>query len=300
MQATDGDLYGVTWAGGADNQGTVFKITPTGALTTLASVDGYPSGALVQGIDGNFYGTRARTGEVFQVTLEGTVTTLGSVCCYPYAGLVQATDGNLYGTTFVGGADGCGQFGCGSVYEVTLPDAALSTVYNFCSQPNCTDGYGPIAPLIQATDGKLYGTTNGGGTGGICGGNTCGTVFSLDVGLTVPGASLSPTSLDFGAQGFHRVNTPQSVTLTNTGVAPLLISGILITGADAGDFSESDNCPMNPNTLGPGGHCSIVVVFSPTASGVRNAAVTVIDNALHSPQMVPLTGLGVGGKVGLK
>ena len=115
-----------------------------------------------------------------------------------------------------------------------------------------------------------------------------------------PEVTLSPASLNFGGQGVHRMNQPQTVMLTSTGSAPLTISNIAITGANKGDFDQWNNCPLNPNTLAPGDHCNITVVFSPTETGTLNADVAITDNALDSPQMVPLTGFGVGGKVRLR
>jgi len=112
--------------------------------------------------------------------------------------------------------------------------------------------------------------------------------------------NLSPTMLDFGAQGLHRMNVPQTATLTNTGDGVLLISGIHITGANSGDFSETDNCPSSPKGLEPGDHCDITVVFSPTGTGTRSASVVISDNAPGSPQTISLTGAGVGGKVSLQ
>lgn len=225
LQGKDGNFYGVTASGG-NNYGVIFSITPAGLYRVLYSfsrADGAsPSGSLVQSSDGSFYGTTARAGTIFQVTPEGVLTTLGAPGGYPYAGLVQATDGSLYGTGYTGNN------GYGSVFEFALPQGPLTTLYNFCFQPNCADGLAPLAGLVQGTDGKLYGTTSYGGA------SASGTAFSLDLGLIVPGANLSPTSLDFGAQGFLRVNTPQNVTLTNNGLAPLLISDIIITGTNAG------------------------------------------------------------------
>jgi sugar lactone lactonase YvrE len=115
-----------------------------------------------------------------------------------------------------------------------------------------------------------------------------------------PGVTLSPTSLDFGPQGIHRPITPQVVTLTNSGSLSLSIASIAITGQNGGDFAQINNCPMIPNTLAPGNHCIITVVFSPIETGTLSADVTITDNASDSPQMVPLTGIGVGGRVRLK
>ena len=193
IQATDGNFYGVTQNGGVSNQnctsvgcGTVFKITPSGTLTTLYQFCSLPScadganpyGYLVQGTDGNFYGTTIYgganlNGTVFKITSTGTLTTLHSFAlftdgAYPWAGLVQATDGNFYGTTTAGGLHIMG-----TVFKIT-PAGALSDLYNFCTQSACTDGATPYAPLVQGTDGNLYGTTTQGGDS-----NYVGTVFKI-------------------------------------------------------------------------------------------------------------------------
>ncbi len=186
VQGTDGNFYGTTPEGGANGGGTVFKITPTGTLTTLYSfcaqnncADGAnPAAGLVQATDGNFYGTTYAGGAngygtVFKITPSGTLTTLYSFCSkggcadgsYPEAGLVQATDGNLYGTTFAATFDG-GANGDGTVFKIT-PSGTLTTLYSF-SGP---DGANPWAGLVQATDGNFYGTTYAGGANGD------GTVF---------------------------------------------------------------------------------------------------------------------------
>ena len=113
-----------------------------------------------------------------------TLTTLHSFTAAdnarPHAGLVQATNGNFYGTTEFGGAGGGYEpRGNGTVFEVS-PRGTLTTLYRFCSQgtyPNaCSDGYYPVADLIQATNGDLYGTTSQGGANGSVG----GTVFKIN------------------------------------------------------------------------------------------------------------------------
>jgi uncharacterized repeat protein (TIGR03803 family) len=198
IQGSDGNFYGTTYNGGTANYGTVFKITPTGTLTTLYSGTGqndeYPTGPLVQETDGNFYGTAVR-GDVFKITPQGELTILsGTENGYPYAGLIQASDGNFYGTFYVGDDGGvsesnsCDSYsGCGSLFQIT-PGGLLTALYGFCSQANCSDGYYPIAGLMQATNGILYGTTIAGGTGGagsgpLGSGSGAGTFFSLNNGL---------------------------------------------------------------------------------------------------------------------
>jgi len=208
IQATDGNLYGTTDIGGISGNGTVFKITPQGALTTLhrfTFTDGsQPSGGLVQGTDGNLYGMTESGGAnvygtVFKITPTGTLTTLYSFCTESnctdgslpqYTGLVQATDGNFYGITADGGANSsCGSFssGCGTIFSITS-SGTLTTLHSF----DGTDGEYPFSGLVQATNGNFYGTTLGNIFSNTCSGG-CGTVFSLSVGLG-PFVETLPTS----------------------------------------------------------------------------------------------------------
>ncbi len=199
IQATDGNFYGMTYAGGAHNGGTVFKITPAGTLRTLYSfcaqpscTDGSSPIAVIQATDGNFYGTTEygganNGGTVFKITPAGTLTTLYSFCAQancsdgslPQEALIQASDGNFYGTTSSGGNQGgCWTGECGTVFKVT-PRGALTTLYAFCATSNCSDGVNPGGPLVQATDGNLYGTTS---FGGAYGG---GTAYSITLAGTL-------------------------------------------------------------------------------------------------------------------
>jgi uncharacterized repeat protein (TIGR03803 family) len=177
VQGTDGNLYGVTAGGPAKGNGMIYKVTPSGTVTTLHSGGGEYIGELVQGTDGDFYGTvleggTFNYGTVFKITASGALTTLHN---FDFTdgrgprGLVQASDGNFYGTTEQGGTSGGG-----TLFKIT-PSGTLSTLYNFCSQSGCADGKIPVGPLVQGTDGDLYGTTGVGGTGPC----SCGTVFKI-------------------------------------------------------------------------------------------------------------------------
>jgi uncharacterized repeat protein (TIGR03803 family) len=132
---TDGNFYGQTDLGGASQYGaygTVYKMTPSGKVTTLHSfeqTDGdNPISNLVQGTDGNFYGTAAyggpNFGTIFKITSSGTFTTLhnfdGKDGAYLYAGLIQATNGKFYGATFAGGSSSACSFGCGTVFSLSV------------------------------------------------------------------------------------------------------------------------------------------------------------------------------------
>lgn len=131
-----------------------------------------PQAALIQGTDGNLYGTAkyggmSDDGTVFKMTPNGSVTALyafsGSDGANPSGSLVQGTDGNFYGTTELGGANGDG-----TVFQIT-PTGTLTTLYSFSG----SDGSDPIGALIQAADGSFYGTTEVGGA------NSKGTVFKI-------------------------------------------------------------------------------------------------------------------------
>lgn len=201
VEDSNGNLYGASGPNSHGDGGTLFKISLSGTPTTLYSFacDGYgaclsgsnPTGALVEATNGDLYGTTARGGEViralgtvFKITPGGVLTTLYGFCAQlspegvcidgenPFSGLVQAKNGDLYGTTTQGGSRG----DRGIIFKIT-PEGAFTTVYNFCSKPKCADGHQPYAPLIQATDGDLYGTTRGEGAG-----NGYGTIFKITPG----------------------------------------------------------------------------------------------------------------------
>jgi len=192
-QGRDGKLYGITGAGGLNGGGTVFKFDlATDTLTTLYNFCSQPScsdgqdvplggGALVLATDGNFYGTTQlgglysgcnqpgqTNGTIFKITPAGVLTTLhsfsGSDGAFPN-GLVQGTDGNFYGTTQQCGANSAHLINAGTVFKMTR-SGKVTTLYNFCSQPSCTDGGTPGSAPIQALDGNFYGTTFGGGLSG--------------------------------------------------------------------------------------------------------------------------------------
>jgi len=165
--ASNGDFYGTTINGGANNDGTVFEITSAGSLTTLHSFDmtdgALPQVALVQASNGNLYGTTSTggtddVGTVFQITTGGALTSLhsfdGTDGNAPNVGLVQGTSGNLYGATYEGGT------GSGTVYDIT-PAGAFSTLHTF--EP--AEGAGITGTLVQASNGNFYGTDIGGGDG---------------------------------------------------------------------------------------------------------------------------------------
>jgi uncharacterized repeat protein (TIGR03803 family) len=136
-----------------------------------------PLQPVVQGADGALYGTTSgggiyARGTVFKIAHDGTLTTLHSFCAEPACAdgesptaLIYATDGNFYGTTQSGGLGAyCPQpNSCGTLFRITSA-GELTTLYNFCSQVNCSDGAVPNS-VIQGADGSLFGVTGAGGAG---------------------------------------------------------------------------------------------------------------------------------------
>jgi uncharacterized repeat protein (TIGR03803 family) len=203
VQGVDGNFYGTTTGGGANSGGcsrspgcgTVFKITPGGALTTLHNFNDDANGwgpmpGLALATNGDFYGVNSNGGNfgvcfglgcgvAFKISPGGTLNTLlefnrGAEGGNPNSVLVQATNGNFYGTTVNGGTNGDG-----AIFEMT-PAGALTTLHDF----DFTDGWDPQnALMVQATDGDLYGETAGGGSFSCPSPAIgCGTVFRITPG----------------------------------------------------------------------------------------------------------------------
>lgn len=218
VQGKDGNLYGTTPDGGVMTEvpgyfGTIFKMAPDGTFSSLylfgtVFVDNndnghWPQGNLIQGADGNLYGTTQyggppNGGAVFQITTNGDLTILydfGTNAGFdshlgwtnydgaaPTAGVVQGADGNFYGTTFSYGA-----YGNGTVFQLT-PGGVLTTLHSFTALDSGNfyenaDGANPAGELIQGKDGSFYGITTQGGTNAY----GSGTVFQITTsGLFTP------------------------------------------------------------------------------------------------------------------
>jgi uncharacterized repeat protein (TIGR03803 family) len=194
LKAADGALYGTTYLGGAYGDGTIFRLAPDltfAVLHSFAYSDGaFPLGGLIQGTDGNLYGATTgglgcdlpySCGTVFRIDPNGaSLTTLhrfsGADGMNPLATLLQGADGNLYGTTYRGGpiTFSCPS-GCGTIFRIDTAGGAFTSLHEFLG----SDGAGPDGDLIQATDGYLYGTTQGGGASGY------GTIFRMDTNGTL-------------------------------------------------------------------------------------------------------------------
>jgi uncharacterized repeat protein (TIGR03803 family) len=308
-QGTDGNFYGITKYGGSKNLGVVYKITPAGKITVLHNFTGYvsstvydgtyPLGVLVQGNDGNFYGTTYEggaynEGSVFKISASGVYTLLYSFHSVsptfdgqvPWAGLVLGSDGNFYGTTQFGGKNNGG-----TIFKIT-PAGNETLEYNFCSVAGCADGFNPITRVVQHTNGKFYGNTTGNSLGGSV-------FYSLDMGLA-PFAQLVLWSGKVGAtaeilgQGFTGTThvafngTPASFTVVSdtylTATVPSgATTGFVDVTTPGGTLKSNHTFLVTPTILS----------FSP-ASGKIGATVTITGSGLTGATKVTF-----GGKASL-
>ncbi len=165
-RGSDGNFYGTTSTGGDNNTGTVFKLAPDGTVTTLYSF-AFTNGsssltALTEGSDGDFYGASYNGGVngygmVYKITSGGVFTDLhdftdGTDGSGPYAALTASRNGNLYGTNWGGG----NPYSTGVVFTIS-PTGEFTVLHRF----DGSDGGFPDAPLVEASDGNFYGTTDG-------------------------------------------------------------------------------------------------------------------------------------------
>lgn len=221
VQASDGNFYGVSGEGGANNYGDIFQLVPVAGLLTVLhnfanTGDGVgPIGGLVQAGDGYLYGVTsdtfdgnalAPTPTIFKISTTGSYTTLATPgSCTgdgyldgsdPTAGLFLAGNGDFYGAMRVAGTGGCGPTG-GTLYEFT-PPGTYNVEYDFPSAGN-----GPDAPFFQPDGGSLVSTTPGAGGHGT--GDA--TIF----GLTFSPAIAKAVQVNFSN---NQITLGQSVTVT--------------------------------------------------------------------------------------
>jgi uncharacterized repeat protein (TIGR03803 family) len=200
----DGNLYGATAQAGANGVGTIYKLTPTGVFTLVGPFPSYGAPSpLMQGIDGDFYGTDNQGvvvgGTVFKVTPKGTLTSLyefgtATGAC-PFGGLIQDSNGNIYGTADYGGA-----YGSGVVFKLT-PQGVITVLHSFGDPNYPNDGVGSFAGLIQDSVGNLYGVSQYGGLAGY------GAIFQL--------TSAGTYSILYNFEGVHG-KTPVSTPMQHT------------------------------------------------------------------------------------
>jgi uncharacterized repeat protein (TIGR03803 family) len=314
IEGSDGNLYGTTELGGAGNYGTVYKVSRTG--TSFASLVSFTDNTgtdvgdepttLLQGSDGNLYGTTLEgdevlDGTVFKVSTSGAFTNLvsfgGSNGSYPST-LLQGTDGNLYGTTESGGSGGPAAW-YGTVFKVSTSGAFTSLV-SFTNTSGAYPGGTPTT-LLQGADGNLYGSTQSGGSdgyGAVYEVSTTGSFNSLVsfTGSEDPYPGSNVTSLLQGSDGYlygatlsggpsvkgttFKLSTAGTVeAISSFGPADGLGQAIyaLIRGADGNLYGASE----------VGGAFSYGMIFKLTPSGQYSIIVSFTGDGGPNPGYYP-------------
>jgi uncharacterized repeat protein (TIGR03803 family) len=286
LRATDGNLYGTAYQGGNAGCGTIFKVSTSGTPLWNYSFPCQPGGAhpiapLIQGTDGNFYGTTYQGGTynegiVFKLTQSGVVSTLynfqglpfnsGNDGSYPVGGLVQSTDLNFYGSTQGGG----GTEGHGTLFEIS-PSGTYKQLYIFTNV-----GENPESGPVQDTSGLFYGTTSAGGKYGY------GIVYSLNVGLA-----------PFVALGQYQGKIGGTAQILGEGFTGT--TGVTFNGVSATSFSVVSDTYMTA-VVPAGATTGTVVVTTPSGKlrsnknfrilGGVNAAVRTksVQPIFHTPK----------------
>ncbi len=267
---SDGYLYGTTETNGAGEAGgTLFKMDTNGnflwgyALNAHPNVGLQPLAGLVQGVDGNFYGTASvggtngGAGTVLVVSSNGAAASLysfsgGSDGGHPQAGLVQGADGQLYGSTTVGGNLSLNNdAGFGTLFKITT-NGALTTLAQF----DGANGFSPLGALCLGGDGNFYGTANGGG----------------QADLVSLGNSLYPLSFGtiFQMTTNGTVSTLLSFNGNYDGANPL---GALVQGRDGGFYGTTSGGGTNDYSITTSGD-GTVFRLSVTPPRIQTAART--------------------------
>jgi len=276
-------------------------------FTSLASFNGTSNGSepyyvyLVQGLDGNLYGTTTgggadSSGTVFKLTPAGKVTAIYNFCSEaacadgstPYGGLVLATNGFFYGTTSAGG----GTANSGTVYKITAA-GALTVMHTF----DGTDGELSYVGMIQATNGTLYGTTSAGGSDGA------GAIFEM----TPAGGFTSLISAGVGIGKFPDARLVQGTNGNlygvsyDSGVYELTLAGKVIFGGNTlGTGSGSTSALVQASngsfygTTAEGGANNSGTVFEMTSGGTAKTIYSFCTETNCTDGSTPWAGLILG------
>ncbi len=280
IQGADGFFYGATFLGGTNQDGTVFQIGSNGVITTIyqfgdvAKIDGKnPQGAMVQGSDGNFYGTTRfgganNDGTAFVINSAGTLNTIhhfggGAEGANPLSALIQGTDGRFYGMTTAGG------YRFGNAFQMTSNGVA-ATLYNF---EGSLDGGVPYGGLVQGSDGYFYGTTGFGGP------NLHGVVFRISAypaGI-YRGLVIQTNSPSAASSGFLSLN----LTLSGSFLANLTMGGV--RSVFRGQFDVPGNAT---NSILRKNVTPLQLIMHLNEAGGSNEITGTVSNSLFTSQLL--------------
>jgi uncharacterized repeat protein (TIGR03803 family) len=292
VEGADGYLYGTAHVGGPNGTGTIFKISRDGtdfrllhsfaantAATTsglIVTVDGAsPTGPLVAGADNFFYGTTSLGGTngrgvVFRIAFDGTgfqvlhhfsATTADTSTALlenadgatPLGGLVDGGDGYFYGTTVQGGTDGHGV-----LFAIPADGATFTVLHAFTG----ADGSRPVAELMVASSGKLYGVTSAGGVNSAGTTTTLGTIFSIDRAGTNFARLYSFDGKDGSLPSSKLLETAPGVFVGAAGSTGSCSYGTIFRYSLAGDsVSGNVKCGQKKNNNSGGGSAGFAVLL---------------------------------------
>ena len=314
-QANDGNLYGTTSTGGANGVGAIYKLTQAGVLTILYSfkntTDGTnPNAALVQGTDGNLYGSTADHGAngygvIFKVSTKGKLKVLHSFAgadgSVPVAALTQGSDGNFYACTFQGGTNNDGV-----VFKMSA-SGKYTLLHNFDTP---SDGSYCFAAMLQATDGNFYGTTNNYGSlqdtiYKVTPKGVFSTVYQFDgtsssVGFGAANALVQSTDgLLYGATSFSATGVPRNGTIYTLNIGAHTFARLTaqsgIVGASISIFGQgfdSSSVVAFGGVQAPGvvlQGTTYITVPVPTGALTGSVTITTGSNTLTSSQPFKVT-----------
>lgn len=180
----------------------------------------------------------------------------------------------------------------GTVYVATDTGVYVATNVTSCASANCWSVYGsglPNAPVVQLVASAT--TPAGGGSNGELRAGTYGRgIWQIPLLTAGPGTNaaitLTPVALAFGTVAVGAASGAQTITVTNSGSAALVVSGMTATG----EFTETDNCVGSP--VAAGGSCAVQVVFAPTAAGAATGVLTISANVAGGRATAALSGTG--------
>jgi hypothetical protein len=278
----------------------IAKINPTGTGLIFSTYLGGAADDIGRGIavdsNGNAYLTGQTSSSDFSVTANPYQKDLAGLSDAFVTKIVPVASATPTSLTFasqpVGSSSGAQTITLTNEQNAAL-NPTIATTGDFKETDTCGGALGPgldctisvtFAPTFPLTrTGSLTITDNAA--------NSPQTVALSGTGVG-PAVSFGQSTFNVGGQLITTSSTAQLLSLANTGNAPLTISSIVIGGTNAGDFTQTNNCPAGNATLAANANCSINLIFMPAAAGSRSASVTVADNAPGSPQSLSLVGTG--------
>jgi hypothetical protein len=188
-----------------------------------------------------------------------------------------------------------------SVADIALggaDPAAFSVAGGTCTTgPVAADGSCTVTVRFAPTQVRAYSAVvRARDAGGNALGSAEVTGHGIDAGIAR--ATVGPTGLQFAGQRVGSTSAAASVTVTNTGTAPLVVGAPELSGAAAGDYTTTSGAGCA--SVAPGASCVVAVRFTPTALGTRTASLSVPSNDPVGPRTVGLTGTGTGSQITLK